>query len=88
MSKAADGKPVEDMSFEEAMAELEAVVSQLEGGQAPLDQSITLYERGEALRRRCEDRLKKAEMRVQKIIQGAEGPDSGKAKGAEPFDPK
>ena len=75
-------KPIEDMSFEEAMSELERVVSQLEGGQAPLDQSISLYERGEALRKRCDARLKDAELRVQKIIQGADG----EAKGAEPFD--
>ncbi|MEM7547479.1 MAG: exodeoxyribonuclease VII small subunit [Pseudomonadota bacterium] len=75
-------KLIEDMSFEEAMAELERVVSQLESGNAPLDQSISLYERGEALRKRCDARLKDAELRVQKIIQGAEG----EAKGAEPFD--
>ncbi|MEM7269800.1 MAG: exodeoxyribonuclease VII small subunit [Pseudomonadota bacterium] len=75
-------KPIEDMSFEEAMAELEQVVSQLESGQTPLDQSIDLYERGAALRKKCEDRLKDAELRVQKIIAGADG----KAKGAEPFD--
>lgn len=75
-------KPIEDMSFEEAMAELEQVVSQLEGGQAPLDQSISLYERGELLRKHCDGRLKDAELRVQKIIQGADG----EAKGAEPFD--
>jgi exodeoxyribonuclease VII small subunit len=75
-------KPIEDMSFEEAMQELERVVSQLESGNAPLDQSISLYERGEALRKRCDTRLKDAELRVQKIIQGADG----EAKGAEPFD--
>lgn len=76
-------KPVAEMSFEEAMAELERVVSQLESGQAPLDQSIALYERGEALRAHCDARLKDAELRVSKIIQGADG----QAKGAEPFDP-
>ena len=76
-------KPVAEMSFEEAMVELERVVSQLESGQAPLDQSIALYERGEALRAHCDARLKDAELRVSKIIQGADG----QAKGAEPFDP-
>ena len=75
-------KPVAEMSFEEAMAELERVVSQLESGDAPLDQSIGLYERGEALRKHCDARLKDAELRVEKIIQGADG----EAKGAEPFD--
>lgn len=84
MSGESKETPIEELSFEEAMAELEAVVSKLEGGEAPLDQSITLYERGEALRKRCDDRLKEAEMRVEKIIQGAE---TGEAKGAEPFDP-
>ena len=75
-------KEVGDMSFEEAMAELERVVGQLESGQAPLDQSIALYERGEALRKHCDARLKDAELRVSRIIQGADG----EAKGAEPFD--
>lgn len=75
-------KPVEELSFEEAMAELERVVSQLESGDAPLDTSIALYERGEALRKHCDKRLKDAELRVEKIIQGADGA----AKGVEPFD--
>ena len=76
------GKPIEEMSFEEAMAELEQVVAKLEGGQAALDESIDLYERGAKLRERCEARLKDAELRVQKIIQGA----NGDAAGTEPFD--
>lgn len=73
---------IDKMNFEDAMAELERVVSQLEGGQVPLDQSISLYERGEALRKICDAKLKDAELRVSKIIQGADG----EAKGAEPFD--
>ena len=77
-----DETPIDQMSFEDAMAELERVVSQLETGQVPLDQSISLYERGEALRKRCDERLKDAELRVEKIIQGGDGA----AKGAEPFD--
>lgn len=75
-------KKIAGLSFEEAMAELERVVSELEGGQAPLDQSIALYERGEALRKHCDGRLKDAELRVQKIIAGADGA----AKDAAPFD--
>lgn len=71
------GKPIEEMSFEEAMAELEQVVSTLEGGQAPLDDSIALYERGAALRKHCEARLKDAELRVRKIIQDADGGAAG-----------
>ena len=72
---------IEDMSFEEALAALEDVVRSLEGGDVPLEKSIDLYERGEALRKRCEDRLKDAELRVEKIVGSG-----GQAKGTEPFD--
>ena len=61
-------KQIAEMSFEEALAALEGVVKNLEGGQVPLEQSIDLYERGEALRKHCEDRLKAAELRVEKIV--------------------
>ena len=71
-------KQIAEMSFEEALAALEDVVRNLEGGQVPLEKSIDLYERGEALRKHCEDRLKAAELRVEKIT----GPD-GKT---EPFE--
>lgn len=74
-------KPIAEMSFEEAMAELEAVVRALEDGKVPLERSIDLYERGEALRKHCDDRLKAAEMRVEKIV--AQG---GQATGSEPFE--
>lgn len=62
---------LEEMSFEDALAALEEVVRKLEGGQVPLEQSIDLYERGEALRKHCEARLGAAELRVEKIV----GPD-------------
>ncbi|MEM1299805.1 MAG: exodeoxyribonuclease VII small subunit [Pseudomonadota bacterium] len=65
-------KAIAEMSFEEALGALEDVVRNLEGGQVPLEQSIDLYERGEALRKHCEDRLKAAELRVEKIT-GADG---------------
>lgn len=65
-------KPIKAMSFEEALAELEGVVDRLESGDVPLEQSIALYERGEALRKHCEDRLKAAELRVEKIVGGGE----------------
>jgi len=61
------------MSFEEAMAELERVVGQLERGDVPLEESITLYERGAQLRAHCEAKLKAAEERVEKITRGADG---------------
>lgn len=60
-------KAIAEMSFEEALAALEDVVRNLEGGQVPLEKSIDLYERGEALRKHCEERLKAAELRVDKI---------------------
>ena len=60
-------KPVAEMSFEEAMAALEAVVSQLERGDVALEQSIALYERGAQLKKHCEERLKDAEAKVELI---------------------
>ena len=75
-------KPIAEMSFEEAMAALEAIVGKLESAAAPLDESLDLYERGEALRKHCDERLQAAELRVRKIVAGTDGG----AKGAEPFD--
>ena len=60
-------KPVAEMSFEEAMAAVEAVVSQLERGDVALEQSIALYERGAQLKNHCEERLKDAEAKVELI---------------------
>jgi exodeoxyribonuclease VII small subunit len=65
-------KAVSEMSFEEAMAALETVVSQLERGEVPLDQSIALYERGAALKSHCAAKLKDAEEKVE-LIRSAEG---------------
>ena len=59
--------PVAEMSFEQAMRELEQVVSQLERGDVALDESIRLYERGAELKKRCEARLKDAEEKVAAI---------------------
>lgn len=69
--------PVDEMSFEDAMRELEAVVGQLERGDVALDASITLYERGAALKKRCEDELKRAEEKVAAITLDAEGTPTG-----------
>jgi Exodeoxyribonuclease VII small subunit (EC 3.1.11.6) len=63
-------KPVSDLSFEEAMAELENLVSRLEGSQVALEDSIKLYERGEALKKHCEAKLKAAEEKVEQIMLG------------------
>ena len=60
-------RPVNEMSFEDAMKELEQVVGQLERGDVALEQSIALYERGAALKARCEAKLKEAEEKVAKI---------------------
>ncbi|PRY24485.1 exodeoxyribonuclease VII small subunit [Aliiruegeria haliotis] len=71
--------PVEKMSFEQAMAELEQVVNRLENGDVPLEESITLYERGASLKARCEEQLKAAEEKVAKITQAADGTPTGTA---------
>ena len=76
-------KPVADqivanMTFEEAMAALEAVVGALEKGEVPLEQSIDLYERGAALKAHCADKLRDAEARVE-LIRAKEGRATGTA---------
>jgi exodeoxyribonuclease VII small subunit len=71
MSEAPD---IESLTFEQALAELEGIVARLESGQAPLEDSIRLYERGAALKAHCETRLEAARLRVEKIVMGANGP--------------
>ncbi len=61
------------LSFEDALAELERIVRGLEGGQQRLEDAITAYERGSALRQHCEAKLREAEMRVEKIVTDADG---------------
>lgn len=70
---AAKPTPVKDMSFEEALAELETIVRQLEQGDVELEQSIAIYERGAELKKHCEGRLKSAELKVEQIVQGSDG---------------
>lgn len=70
-------KPVNEMSFEEAMGELERVVGQLDRGDVPLDESIRLYERGAELKARCEVKLKEAEEKVAKITLDRNGAPTG-----------
>jgi exodeoxyribonuclease VII small subunit len=72
---------VETLSFEGALKELEEIVSRLEQGEVELEDSIALYERGQALKAHCEKKLKAAEGRLEKIVLGAAGPV-----GAEPMD--
>lgn len=73
---------IEKLNFEDALAQLEKIVSQLESGEAPLEKSIELYERGTALKAHCEARLKAAEAKVEKITLSA----GGEAAGTEPLD--
>ena len=73
---------VGQLSFERAIEELESIVRRLEDGKVPLEESVAIYERGEALKRRCEDLLRQAEARVQKITLDA----SGNPTGTEPLD--
>jgi exodeoxyribonuclease VII small subunit len=65
------------MPFEKALAELEQIVSKLESGNVPLEDSIKIYERGEALKKRCDALLKDAEARVEKIALDARGRPTG-----------
>jgi exodeoxyribonuclease VII small subunit len=64
---------VADLSFEEALAELDGIVKRLEGGQGQLAEAIAAYERGAALRQHCEARLAEAEARVEQIFARADG---------------
>lgn len=75
-SKNAD-KAIKDLSFEGALKELEAIVSRLEQGEVDLEDSIALYERGQALKLHCEEKLKSAEGRLEKIVLGTGGPEIG-----------
>ena len=70
---------VNEMSFEDALRELETVVGQLERGEVPLDKSIELYERGAALKKRCEAKLKEAEEKVVKLTLDGDGQPTGTA---------
>lgn len=75
MSGAADASQTNlaELSFEAALDELENLVAKLESGQASLEESISLYERGALLKAHCEDRLKRAQMRVDQIVESPQG---------------
>ncbi|WP_404405782.1 exodeoxyribonuclease VII small subunit [Pelagibacterium halotolerans] len=73
---------ISELSFEAALDELEKIVQQLESGKAPLQESIAIYERGEALKRHCETLLKQAEARIEKITLAKDGTPTG----TEPLD--
>jgi exodeoxyribonuclease VII small subunit len=73
---------IKKLSFERAIEELESIVKRLEDGKVPLEESVAIYERGEALKRRCEDLLRQAEARVEKITADS----SGAVTSVEPLD--
>jgi exodeoxyribonuclease VII small subunit len=73
---------VKTLTFETAIEELESIVRRLEDGKVPLEESVAIYERGEALKRRCDELLRQAEARVDKITTDA----NGQPVGTEPLD--
>ncbi|MCB1430975.1 MAG: exodeoxyribonuclease VII small subunit [Alphaproteobacteria bacterium] len=78
----ADKTDIASLPFEKALAELEGIVTRLESGKVDLEQSIAIYERGEALKKHCETLLKAAEARIEKITLKSDGTPSG----TEPLD--
>lgn len=77
-----DADPIDQLSFEAALAELETIVRSLEQGSEPLDKSIELYQRGDRLKRHCEARLAAAQERIEQIRLGPDGQPAGTV----PFD--
>lgn len=73
---------IQSLPFEKALQELEEIVRRLERGDVPLEDSIAIYERGEALKKHCEALLKRAQARIDKITTGS----SGEAIGTTPLD--
>jgi exodeoxyribonuclease VII small subunit len=70
---AKSGQDIAGLSFEHGLKELEAIVRKLEGGQGELESAITDYERGMALKEHCQKKLQSAKMKVEKIMQAANG---------------
>lgn len=68
---------ISNLSFEDALSALEKIVNDLETGRAPLDESISLYERGVALKKHCEAKLKDAQLKVEKISLDTQGNATG-----------
>jgi exodeoxyribonuclease VII small subunit len=84
MAMSDDNSDIAAMSFEDALRALEEIVRKLEAGEVPLDQSISLYERGAALRQHCQGRLDAAQLKIEQIIAGGDG----LAAGTRAFDPE
>lgn len=77
MTDAKDNSDITALPFEEALKQLEAIVARLERGDVPLEESIAIYTRGEALKARCDALLKQAEARIEKITLSADGKPAG-----------
>ena len=75
-----DASDISGMNFEKALAELETIVAKLESGKVDLEESIKIYERGEALRKHCETKLAEAEARIEKITLSPQGKPTGTTK--------
>ncbi len=75
MAEKAIPKDIRSLSFEAALAELESIVRRLEDGSGELDEAIKAYERGAALKRHCEAKLKEAQARIEKVVIGPSGPE-------------
>ena len=71
------GTSISEMTFEQAMSELERIVTELERGDVPLEDSISLYEKGAELKKRCETKLKEAEQKVAAITLDEDGSVTG-----------
>ncbi|MHB2166046.1 exodeoxyribonuclease VII small subunit [Alsobacter sp. R-9] len=82
VTDAAAAADIAALPFEKALAELETIVTRLERGDVPLEESLTIFARGEALKAHCETLLRSAEARIEKITLGADG----QPRGAEPLD--
>jgi len=78
--KMAEASDIAAMNFEKALAELETIVAKLESGKVDLEESIKIYERGEALRKHCESKLAEAEARIEKITLSPQGKPTGVTK--------
>ncbi len=75
-----DAPDITSLNFEKALAQLEEIVAKLESGKVDLEESIKIYERGEALRKHCEAKLAEAEARIEKIVLSPQGKPVGTTK--------
>ena len=75
MKNTSENKQIDNLSFEESLAELNEIVSMLDNSETSLDKSIALYERGLLLKRHCEKKLKNAELKIKKVMENSDAQD-------------